>query len=141
MDSDDSDFDCKLQALKAKRAEMKELPGFKPGFLSWFVQNKAQVVKTTMLKSVRIEASLGSPPRSFTTNDSETTNSISELLNTYRTEVINRTIQLDGSARPKRSPETAILTSGKSSKCNGRHHAFGSVSSSETRSTTSEVEF
>ena len=41
----------------------------------------------------------------------------------------------------KRSPETAIFTSGKSSKCNGRHHAFGSVSSSETRSTTSEVEF
>ena len=63
-------------------------------------------------------------------------------INTYRTEVINRTIQRRrGSARPKRSPETAIFTSGKSSKCNGRLHAFGSISSSETRSTTSEVEF
>ena len=48
---------------------------------------------------------------------------------------------VDGSARPKRSPETVIFTSGKSSKCNGRHHVFGSVSSSEMRSTTSEVEF
>ena len=37
--------------------------------------------------------------------------------------------------------ETAIFMSEKSSKCNGRHHAFGSVSSSERRSTTSEVEF
>ena len=55
----------------------------------------------------------------------------------YLIEIFN----VDGSARPKRSPETAIFTSGKSSKCNGRHHAFGSVSSSETRSTTSEVEF
>ena len=35
------------------------------------------------------------------------------------------------------SPETAIFTSGKSSKCNGRHHAFGSVLSSETRMKTS----
>ena len=58
-------------------------------------------------------------------------------INTYRTEVINRTIYIDGSERPKHSPETAIFTSEKSSKCNGRHHAFGSVSSSETRSTTS----
>ena len=40
-----------------------------------------------------------------------------------------------------RSPGTAIFTSEKSSKCNGRHHAFGSVSLSEKRSTTSEVEF
>ena len=59
---------------------------------------------------------------------------------TYRMEVIE-IFNLDGSARPKRSPGTAIFTSGKSSKCNGRLHAFGSVSSSETRSTTSEVEF
>ena len=62
------------------------------------------------------------------------------LFNTYGTEVIE-IFNVDGSARPKRSPETAIFTSGKSSKCNGRHHAFGSVLSSETRSTTSEVEF
>ena len=62
-------------------------------------------------------------------------------LNTYRMEVLIEIFNVDGSARPKRSPETAIFTSGKSSKCNGRHHAFGSVSSSETRSTTSEVEF
>ena len=60
---------------------------------------------------------------------------------TYRTEVINRIFNVDRSARPKRSPEMAIFTSRKSSKCNGRHHAFGSVSSSETRSTTSEVDF
>ena len=55
--------------------------------------------------------------------------------------VLIEIFNVGGSARPKRSPETAIFTSGKSSKCNGRHHAFGSVSSSETRSTTSEVEF
>ena len=58
-------------------------------------------------------------------------------INTYWTEIINLTFLR---VQPKRSPETAIFTSGKSSKCNGRHHAFGSVLSSEMRSTTSEVE-
>ena len=64
------------------------------------------------------------------------------IVNTYRTEVINRTILRrrgvrDLSVRLRRH----FSHPGKSSKCNGRLIAFGSVSSSETRSTTSEVEF
>ena len=39
------------------------------------------------------------------------------------------------------APETAIFTSEKSSKCNGKHHAFGSVSPSETRLSTSKWSF
>ena len=47
-----------------------------PGFYRWFVQNKAEIMKTTMLKPVREEAGLGCPPEQFTTNSSEAVNSV-----------------------------------------------------------------
>ena len=48
--------------------------------------------------------------------------------------------RVDGSAQPKLLPEALISFPGKSSKRNGRHFAFRSVSSSEVRLTTSEVD-
>lgn len=45
-------------------------------FCDWFVHNKVSVVKQSMLRSVREEAGLGSPPDAFYTNASESLNSI-----------------------------------------------------------------
>ena len=46
------------------------------GFVSWFQTCKVPVIRDSMLKTVREECGLGSPPDLFTTNASETANSI-----------------------------------------------------------------
>ena len=74
--SNEEEFESKLAMLKDQWEEKENIHGTKTGFYNWFVQNKANVMKSTMLKTVRTEAGLGSPPRIFTTNASETTNSI-----------------------------------------------------------------
>ena len=45
-------------------------------FITWFVAHKAPVIQDSMLRSVREECRLGSPPSTFTTNACETANSI-----------------------------------------------------------------
>jgi hypothetical protein len=45
-------------------------------FVSWFHRHKYSVIKETMLKSVRRSAGLGDPPTLFTTNASESVNSL-----------------------------------------------------------------
>ena len=74
--SNEEEFESKLALLKNQWEEKEDTHGTKTGFYNWFVQNKASVMKSTMLKAIRTEAGLGSPPRIFTTNASETTNSI-----------------------------------------------------------------
>ena len=77
MDSmDENDCDEKLEVAKDHWAELEKSDGAKSGFYSWFVQNKVNSMKATMLKTVCAEAGLGSPPQPFTTNASETTNSV-----------------------------------------------------------------
>lgn len=73
---DENDFNEKLEIAKGHWAELEKSDGAKSGFYSWFVQNKVNSMKATMLKTVRAEAGLGSPPQPFTTNASETTNSV-----------------------------------------------------------------
>ena len=58
---------------------MDETGGRKSGsgsFFKWFVRNKATVIKHSMLRPVREEAGLGSPPDAFYTNASESVNSV-----------------------------------------------------------------
>lgn len=74
--SNEDEFESKLAMLKDQWEEKESEYGTKTGFYNWFVQNKASVMKSTMLKTVRTEAGLGSPLQIFTTNASETTNSI-----------------------------------------------------------------
>ena len=45
-------------------------------FITWFVDHKAPVIRDSMLRSVREECGLGSPPAPFTTNACETANSM-----------------------------------------------------------------
>ena len=46
------------------------------GFVGWFQTWKAPVIRDSMLRAVREECGLGSPPHPFTTNSSETANFI-----------------------------------------------------------------
>ena len=48
------------------------------GFLQWFATHKGPVVRASMIRQVREECGLGSPPAVFTTNASETANYILE---------------------------------------------------------------
>ena len=45
-------------------------------FLAWFLTHKVPVIRDSMLCCIREECGLGSPPSPFTTNASETANSI-----------------------------------------------------------------
>ena len=47
-----------------------------PGFYSWFLQYKAKLIRSTMLKSVREQAGLGCPPFLFTTYSSKSVNAV-----------------------------------------------------------------
>ena len=47
-----------------------------PSFFNWFKRHKAPIVAETMLRSVRKKANLGTPPCQFTTNHSESINSV-----------------------------------------------------------------
>ena len=50
----------------------------------WFLQHKAHIMKPTMIKSIREEAGLGTPPKPFTTNASETINSVIKAHVSYK---------------------------------------------------------
>ena len=83
---DEHDFDTKLAMLeerweKLEKEGRKMIPGevVQPQFYSWFVSEKRDVVRSSMLQSVRIAAQLGNPPDRFYTNASESTNNILKL--------------------------------------------------------------
>ena len=61
--SNEEEFESKLAMLKDQWEEKENIHGTKTGFYNWFVQNKASVMKLTMLKTVRTEAGLGSLPQ------------------------------------------------------------------------------
>lgn len=70
VDVDDDDtFEASVCSLKTLWND-RELPfNNLPKFFDWFVVNYKEVVKTTMLKSLRIDARLGNPPQPYYTND------------------------------------------------------------------------
>jgi len=70
------EFLQKLDILERWWDEIAKTCSAQPGFYDWFTRNKAATILQTMLKPVREEAGLGSPPDAFSTNASETVNSI-----------------------------------------------------------------
>ena len=71
------DFSTKLLILEKRWNEIETCNSqITPGFHGWFLQYKADIMKHTMLRPVREEAGLGSPPQTFTTNASEAVNSV-----------------------------------------------------------------
>lgn len=71
------EFDIKLASLESVWGG-RELGDVSctPGFHSWFLQHKADVLKCSAIRPVREKAGLGSPPELFTTNASESLNSV-----------------------------------------------------------------
>lgn len=74
--SSEEEFDDKVAILEGKWNKLKENHSLEAGFHQWFVKYKLSTMKSTMIKSVREEAGLGVPPEPFSTNASETVNSV-----------------------------------------------------------------
>ena len=55
-----------------------------PGFFSWFLEHKVQVIESSMLASVRESAGLGSPPEPFYTNEIESINRVIKQKTGYK---------------------------------------------------------
>jgi transposase-like protein len=66
-------FDAPLINLQDNREREFNDP---PAFYNWFVTNCQEVVRTTMLKPVRMYAGLGNPHQPFYTNDVESHNNV-----------------------------------------------------------------
>ena len=113
--ADESDFESKLEVVKVCWMEIEKCCGAKPGFYSWFIQNKANMMKNTMLKSVQIEAGLGSPPQSFTTNASETSNSVIKAHVSYKHSQLMEFVNhlKDVVDEQEREVERAVIKRGK----------------------------
>ena len=84
-------------------------------FVTWFQNHKAPVVKDSMLRSVREECGLGSPPSQFTTNACKTANSmLKNQVNYKRSDMINFLQKLNDLIREQeREVERAIIGRGK----------------------------
>jgi len=76
--SSEEEFDHKLQDIEAiwNVRERSVNPHYEPSFFNWFVKEKADDIKSSMLMSLREAAGLGSPPSPFYTNDNEALNSM-----------------------------------------------------------------
>lgn len=74
---DDADFQNKLDFLIKS---WQELPMSSTanleGFVSWFKAHKSHAIQSCMIRSIREECGLGSPPLAFTTNASESINAV-----------------------------------------------------------------
>ena len=78
VDAENEDvFYKKLEEMrKLWEAKEKESSDCIPGFYPWFCEHKVDSIVSGMLKPVREEAGLGSPPSSFTTNANESLNAM-----------------------------------------------------------------
>ena len=111
----DDNFDSKCDALEARWLEIEKSSAANPGFHSWFLRHKAAVMKTTMLKNVRAEAGLGSPSQPFTTNASETTNSIIKAHVSHKSSKLMELVNhlKDAIDEQEREVERAVIGRGK----------------------------
>ena len=84
-------------------------------FVTWFQNHKAPVLQDSMLRSVREECGLGSPPSQFTTNACETANSmLKNEVNYKRSDMINFLQKLNNLiCEQEREVERAVIGRGK----------------------------
>jgi hypothetical protein len=75
--SDVDDFQAKVESLLSKwRNHDMSSSADMEGFIQWFVANKVDVIKNSMLRPIREDCGLGNPPNIFTTNPSESMNAL-----------------------------------------------------------------
>lgn len=84
-------------------------------FCAWLLKNKVDVIRNTMLRQVREEAGLGSPPEPFSTNASECVNSIIKRKVEYKRNELPQFIQKlrELCEEQQREVERAIVGRGK----------------------------
>ena len=94
---------------------MKLKYGAQPGFYEWFTRNKMTTIMQTMMKPVREEAGLGSPPEPFTTDASKTVNSIIKSHVSYKpSQLMELTEKLrEAIDEQEREVERAVIGRGK----------------------------
>ena len=109
------DFSQKLDILERRWDEIAKTCNAQPGFYDWFTRNKAATILQTMIKPVREEAGLGSPPEAFTTNASETVNSIIKSHVSYKpSQLMELTEKLkEAIDEQEREVERAVIGRGK----------------------------
>ncbi len=83
--SDNDDYQSKLDSLVQAwtSAEVSSLADVE-GFVKWFLTNKADAIRDTMLRPIRVECGLGNPPDPFTTNASESINAMLKRKVSYK---------------------------------------------------------
>ena len=76
--TDTFNFDRKLSVLESKwnKMEMSVHPHRSPYFYDWLVRNEVEVMKTSMIASVRQDAGLGYPPTQYPTNRNKSINRV-----------------------------------------------------------------
>ena len=89
--------------------------GAQPGFYECFTRNEMTTLMQTMMKPVCEEAGLGSPPEPFTTNASETVNSIIKSHVSYKpSQLMELTEKLrEAVDEQEREVERAVIGRGK----------------------------
>ena len=86
LDADSSDdFDRRLACVKSKwdALEFSAHPERDPKFYSWLLRYEADVMKSSLIASVRESAGLGSPPSVYTTNRNESMNNLAKSYADY----------------------------------------------------------
>ena len=71
-----SKFDEELELVQAKWRKHDVCLDEIEEFCSWLVRNKADTIRHSMLRPIREDSGLGSPPKPFYTNASESVNNI-----------------------------------------------------------------
>lgn len=113
---DDSDFQVKLDTVITNwRSESVSSSADVEGFINWFNTNKLTVIRDTMLKPIREECGLGSPPEPFTTNASESINAmIKHKVHYQRNELPSFVDKMhDITREQQKEVEKAIICRGK----------------------------
>lgn len=87
LDAEDTaDFDGRLASLQTKweERELTAHPYQQPHFYDWICRYEPDVMKSSMIASVRTSAGLGCPPVKYTTNGNECLNNIAQAHANYR---------------------------------------------------------
>lgn len=113
--ADEGAFDEKLRLLVQKWKSHEESNEAVSDMCEWLFKNKVDVIRRTMLRSVREEAGLGCPPDAFYTNASECVNSIIKVKVEYkRSELPQFICKLhELCEEQKREVERAVICRGK----------------------------
>ena len=114
--SDNLEFEVKTAKAITKWRNATQASGADvEAFIAWFVKHKVPAIQQSMLRTVREECGLGSPPISFTTNACEAANSVlKKQVNYQRNELPEFIHELRELVQEQeREFERAIISRGK----------------------------